>query len=126
MRVAMSARLLCLATLLLACVRGAAQMAPVGADKQSPLTAAQQQRLTERERLLAEVKRLWGASQYDEAVAAWEKGVGADRAVFGKNHEQVAWSLQSLALLHEQRWNFVAARTARQEVLAIRLKQYGA
>src|SRR5262249_4816071 len=62
----------------------------------------------------------------DEAVAAWEKGVRADREGFGKNHKAVVASLQTLARMHEERWNFAAAQTARQEVLAIRVNLYGA
>jgi CHAT domain-containing protein/Tfp pilus assembly protein PilF len=60
-----------------------------------------------------------------EGVAAWQQKVAIERAVFGSTHEAVANSLAELARMQEFREVFIAARKARQEVLAIRTRLYG-
>src|SRR5947207_2372374 len=90
----------CLATLLPLGAAVAAQGTSAGEGQPPALTAAQQQRLKERARLVAEVTQFWKEGKQAEAVAAWAKGVAADREVFGKQHEQVVFSLQVLARLH--------------------------
>jgi CHAT domain-containing protein len=94
-------------------------------EKPKPLTAAQQARLKEGDRLAAEAHKLEQAGQLAEAVAAWQKKLAIDRAVYGDVHEQVAQSQAELARLHESREDFPAARQARREVLALRLQLHG-
>jgi hypothetical protein len=84
-----------------------------------------QERLKERNRLWAEARRLQQQSKLAEAVAAVEKVLAIERAVFGKTHADVADSLELLAKLHQEREEFAAARTVRQEVLAIRQQLHG-
>src|SRR5438552_5096886 len=93
--------------------------------KPPPLTAAQKERLKERDRFGAETQKLRQAGKLAEAIAAAEKMLAIERDVFGNGHEDVAGSLEQLAEMHEQREDFAAARKARQEVLAIRTKLHG-
>jgi tetratricopeptide (TPR) repeat protein/CHAT domain-containing protein len=90
-----------------------------------PLTAAQQERLKERDRLEAQARRLGQEGKLVEAVAAWEKKLAIEREVFGNVHDTVAQSLQELANMQEFREDFAAARKVRQEVLAIHTKLHG-
>jgi CHAT domain-containing protein len=124
MRASVAVRLVCLVASLLPGALVAAQSAPEGAGKPT-LSAAQQQRLKERQRRVAEVAKIWQAGKHAEAMATWAKEVAADRMAFGTNHEEVVWSLQFQARLHEFRADFAAARKTRQEVLAIRTRLYG-
>jgi CHAT domain-containing protein len=94
-------------------------------EKPKPLTAAQQARLKEGDRLAAEARKLEQSGQLAEAVTAWQKKLAIEREVYGGAHEQVARSLAELARLHESREDFPAARKARQEVLALRTKLHG-
>jgi tetratricopeptide (TPR) repeat protein/CHAT domain-containing protein len=100
--------------------------AMVGAQPQepkpAPLTKEQQDKLNERDRLVKEAQELWAEGKQTEAVAAVEKLLAIEREVFGNFHPEVAGSLQGLANLYEARNDLVAARAARQEVLAIRTK----
>jgi CHAT domain-containing protein len=104
----------------------AAQAVPPGTAKGPPLTAQQQEYLKERAQALKRVNLLFQAGKKAEAVALWEKELACTRRVFGPFHEEVDKSAWVLARLHELREDFPAAETARQEVLAIRLKLYGA
>jgi tetratricopeptide (TPR) repeat protein len=91
-----------------------------------PLTAAQQERLKERDRYGAEARSLRAAGKLAEAVAAAEKKLAIEREVFGERHADVVGSLQLLAGLHQKREDWPAARTARQEVLRLQTALHGA
>jgi tetratricopeptide (TPR) repeat protein len=90
-----------------------------------PLTAEQRAKLKERDRLEAEVKKLYAAGKLAEAIAAVEKGLAIEREVFGPVHQDVADSLGWLTGLHEQREDFESARKARKEVVDIATRLYG-
>jgi hypothetical protein len=102
-----------------------AQPGASGPAAAPPLTAAQQQRLKERDRYAAETAKLRGEGKLAEAVAAAEKMLAIEREVLGELHEDVVGSLVQLAELHAGREDFAAARAARQGVLAICMKLYG-
>ena len=61
-----------------------------------------------------------------EAIAAAEKMLAVEQELSGKQHEKVLGTWDLIAQLHEQREDFGSARTAREEVLAIRTKAVGA
>ncbi len=90
-----------------------------------PLNSEQQKKIKERDRYAAEVVRLQQEGKLAQAIAAAQKMLAIERQVFGDVHEDVVGSLEWLADLFEQQENFTAARTARQEVLTIRLKLHG-
>jgi CHAT domain-containing protein len=100
----------------------AAEPPPAGAK---PLTLQQRERLKERDRYEAEARQLGQANKLREMVAAWQQKLAIEREVLGAGHPQVALSLEELARMQALREDFPAARQARQEVLAIRMKLYG-
>jgi tetratricopeptide (TPR) repeat protein len=89
------------------------------------LSAAQQQRLRERDRYAQETKKLRKEGKLAEALAACEKMLAIEREVLGNVHKDVAGSLEQLAEMQEELEDFAAARKARQEVLAIQTKVHG-
>jgi CHAT domain-containing protein/Tfp pilus assembly protein PilF len=91
----------------------------------TPLTGAQQERLKERDRLASEVGTLRAAGKFAEAAAACLQKLAIEREVYSKVHDDVAGSLDELAGLYEEREDFAAARTARQDVLKIRVALHG-
>jgi CHAT domain-containing protein len=93
--------------------------------QQAAADALVQMKRLERDRLRAEVNRLRQQGKLTEAVAAVEKLLANERAVLGKTHAEVADSLELLAELHLEREEFVAARTTRQKVLALRRQLHG-
>jgi tetratricopeptide (TPR) repeat protein len=105
-------------------------LARAGEGKAEPtpkaLTPEQQARLKERDRLAAQAQKLGQAGKMAEMIAAWQKKIDLERAVFGAVHEQVAESLAVLAQLQELRDDFRAAVQARWEALAVRVQLYGA
>ena len=84
-----------------------------------------QERLQERDRLWAEAQRLRAQGQLAEAITAAEKMLAIEREVLGAEHQEVAASLEWLAEVYVEREDFAAARKARQEVLALRVKLHG-
>ena len=90
-----------------------------------PLTAEQKDKLKERDRWEAEVKKLQAAGKLDAAVAAAENMLAIERDVFGSVHNEVVNSLMILGTLHERREDFAAARKVRAEALAAREKVHG-
>src|SRR5262249_36026011 len=110
-------------SVLLVCVATAASIDVPG---RKPLTAAQQEWLKERDRRNAEARKLPAPGKLDEAVAAGEKNLAIEREVFGERHADVVGSLELLAELHQEREDWPAARTARQEVLRLETALHGA
>jgi hypothetical protein len=82
------------------------------------LTAAQQERLKERDQLWASSQELRAAGKLAEAIASAEKMLAIGREVFGDFHPEVAGSLAFVAEMYEEKEDFAAARKARQEPLA--------
>src|SRR5262249_46348682 len=58
-----------------------------------PLTAEQQKRLAEWDRLYAQAKKLHGDGKLAEAVAIAEQMLAIDREVYGRVHTEVAFTL---------------------------------
>ena len=84
-------------------------LVPARADQpvaDQPLTAAQQQRLKERDHYSEESDALLGEGKLPEAIAAAEKMLAIEQEVLGNNHLDVAGSLERLADMHEQREEF--------------------
>jgi tetratricopeptide (TPR) repeat protein len=125
MKLQLSARPFGLLALALISGMATEQSASPASAKDPPLTAEQQERLQERNRLVAEAGKLWQAGKHAQAIALREKVVALQREIFGAGHEQVAVSLRNLAWMHEARDDLPAAVKARQEVLAILTKLYG-
>src|SRR5262245_36922550 len=74
----------------------------------APLTAAQKERLRERDRYGAEARKLRQAGKLPEAIATAEKMLAVEREVFGNFHEDVAGSLEQIAGMHERREDLTA------------------
>lgn len=91
----------------------------------TPPPAAENEKLKERDRLEQEGQQLRKAGKTAEAIAAMEKALAIERAVFGKFHEDVAQTLRTLAELHAERGVFQAAGKEAQEALAIQSKLHG-
>jgi CHAT domain-containing protein/Tfp pilus assembly protein PilF len=89
------------------------------------LRPEQQERLRQRQCLQAEANERKEAGRLAEAVAAADKALALARQVFGDVHDEVASSLEALADLHLRRAEFIGARRARREALAIRIKLHG-
>jgi CHAT domain-containing protein/tetratricopeptide (TPR) repeat protein len=115
-------RVSALVFVLAVCAVRAADPPPAGAK---PLTAEQKARLQECDRLAAEAAKFAQAGKLADMLAAWEQKLAIEREVYGPAHERVAVSVKLLALIHEGREDFPAARKARQEVLAIRRQLHG-
>src|SRR5262245_30491306 len=64
--------------------------------KPPPLTAAQKERLKERDRYGAETQKLRQAGKLPEAIAAALKMLAIEREVLGNVHEDVAGSLEQI------------------------------
>ncbi len=103
-----------------------ALLAPSRGDQPaSVLSAEQKQKLQERDRLAAQANQLQRRGNLVEAIATAQTMLAIESQVFGDVHEDVASSLEWLAGMYEQREDFTAARQARQQVLAIRIKLHG-
>lgn len=89
-----------------------------------PLNKEQQQKFKELNRVAAQRQKLSREGKLEEAVAAGEKELDLLRELFGKDHESVVRLLQFLAQVQERREDWAAARSARQEVLAVQQHRY--
>ena len=89
------------------------------------MTAAQQQRLKERDHYSEASAKLRKEGKLPEAIATAEKMLAIEREVFGNDHLDVAGSLERLAKMHEEREEFAVARKQREEMLAIKVKLFG-
>ncbi len=109
-------RILCLAAVMLA---GPVALPRAShAEDESP-GIAEIQRLLERSRSEA------AAGRADEAVAAAKKALAIQREMPDDQHGQLAETLEWLAGLHEEHQDFTAARTALEELLAVRRALHG-
>ena len=98
---------------------------PAQAAATKPPTAAQQERLKKRDHCFREAQRLRREGKLEEAITATEKMLAIGREVFGDVHADVAFSLEMLARMHEQREAWDAAHKACEEALAVRTKLHG-
>jgi Tetratricopeptide repeat len=116
--------LACLAVALPAGPRALGQ-APAAARPSPRLTAEQQERLKERDRLAQEAGRLKTHGKLLEAVRAAEAMLAIEREVLGETSEDAIGSLEVLARLHRDREDWAAAKKAGSEVLDLREKALG-
>jgi CHAT domain-containing protein/Tfp pilus assembly protein PilF len=90
------------------------------------LTTAQQAQLKERDRFSRESSGLEKEGKLTQAIAAAERMLVLERAVFGDVHPDVVGSLKRLARMHERLEDFGAAHKERREVLTLQTKLVGA
>jgi CHAT domain-containing protein/tetratricopeptide (TPR) repeat protein len=81
------------------------------------LTPAQREQLVQRNRWLQQALALFRGGKMDEAIAAIQKGLALERAVFGHLRATSLPWLEDQARLQEQRERFAEATEARQELL---------
>src|SRR5262249_20518876 len=109
------------AALLISCLTQARAQPPV----EPPLTAAQKERLKERDRLQEEAIKLAGEKKFAETIATFEKIISLEKAVLGPRHSQVVETLEKLAGVHEARQDFAGARKVLTEIAAIQVQRFG-
>jgi CHAT domain-containing protein/Tfp pilus assembly protein PilF len=102
----------------------AAPLAVPGPGAADPPAAREPDPLQEWKRLRQEAAHLRAKGKLAEAITATEKVLAIERKVLGPVHAGVAQTLEQLAELHQEREDFVKARAAWQEVLAVLLKLY--
>ena len=95
-------------------------------EKKPALTPAQQERLKERAQYEQQAAKLRQAGKLEEALVAAGKMLAIEREVLGNENEDVLGSLEQIGQMHDAREDFTAARKAREEMLAIRMKMHGA
>ena len=89
------------------------------------LTAAQKERLKERDKFFERVQRLRAAGKLDEATTAAEAILAIERETLGPSSEDAIDSLEIIARLQEERDDWAAALKVRHEVLDLRVKALG-
>ena len=82
-----------------------------------PSTAAQRERLKERDRLGEQAQKLQAAGKLDQAIKAADAKLSIEREVLGTDSDDAIVSLSFLARLHVAREDWAAARSARREAL---------
>ncbi len=93
---------------------------------QSPtLTAAQRERLTERDRLGKDATELRSEGKLAEAIAAAERMLAIEREVLGEVSDEVISSLELIASIQEQRDDWPAAISTRRNVLNLQIRALG-
>ena len=90
-----------------------------------PLTAEQQDKVKERNRLANEAVELQKAGKLAEAAAANEKGLALSREVYGPNHAAAATFLDRIGRARFKQEAWAAARAAYRELVAVRAALYG-
>ena len=90
------------------------------------LTAAQKERLKERDKLGERARQLRATGKVDEAMAAAVAKLAIEREVLGTGSEDEIGSLELIATLHEQRDDWAFAVKVLSEVQDLRVKALGA
>src|SRR5262249_30211684 len=90
-----------------------------------PLTAHQQERLKERDRMGKQAAELQAQRQLLEAIRAAEAKRDIEREVLGVTSDDAIGSLELLAQLHADREDWAAAKEACSEMLELRIKTLG-
>jgi tetratricopeptide (TPR) repeat protein len=116
--------LLYLAVILPGMPRASGQV-PAGPKPSPPLTAQQQERLKERDKLSDQVKTLRDQGKLPEAIKAAEAILQIEREVLGETSEDVIGSLELLGQLHQDREDWAAAKQFRIRVLELRTNGLG-
>src|SRR5215470_15370600 len=82
-----------------------------------PLTAAQRERLKQRDQFGKQARELHAMGKLDQAIKAAEAMLQIERDVLGPDSDDALGSLELLAQLHLAREDWAAARAARRETL---------
>ncbi|MBD2355712.1 tetratricopeptide repeat protein [Tolypothrix sp. FACHB-123] len=97
----------------------------VAGQTQPPLSAQQSAELAEAERLSQQVMQLYQQGKYSEAIPLAEKALTIREKVLGKEHLDVALSLNNLAALYREQGRYAKAEPLYLRSLAIREKVLG-
>ncbi len=89
-------------------------------------TIVEQAKLKQREEFSQQMMELRKQGKLTEALAVAEKMLAVEQQLPGDKYDQGLATRIVIAQLHEERGDFVSARTVREEVLAIRSKAGGA
>ncbi len=89
------------------------------------LSAEQQLRLKERDRLEKEAKKLGSEGRLESAIRVLEEKVAIERQILGETSDAVAGSLELIESFQEQRNDWNAAIATRREILSLREKKFG-
>jgi len=96
--------------------------APADTQPAPELTAAQKERLKERDRIGKQVEAMRAQKKLPEAIKAAEAKLAIEREVLGETGDAAIESLELLAQLHQDVEDWAAATRARTEVLALRTR----
>ena len=80
-----------------------------------PLTAAQRERLKQRDQFGEQALQLQAAGKHDQVIKAAEAMLAIERDVLGPDSDDALGSLDLLSQLHLDREDWAAARSARRE-----------
>ncbi|MBD2354903.1 tetratricopeptide repeat protein [Tolypothrix sp. FACHB-123] len=97
----------------------------VAGQTQPPLSAQQSAELAEAKRLSQQVVQLYRQGKYSEAIPLAERALAIREKLLGKEHPDVATSLNNLAVLYESQGNYAKAEPLHLRSLAIREKVLG-
>ena len=98
---------------------------PAAAKPPSTLTAHQQDRLNERDRLGKKVQELKSRGNLTEAIVAADAALALKREVLGETSDDAIGSIELIAQMHEELGNWAAAKKARADVLNLRTGTLG-
>ena len=98
---------------------------PAAAKPPSTLTAHQQDRLNERDRLGKKVQELKSRGNLTEAIVAADAALALEREVLGETSDDAIGSIELIAQMHEELGNSAAAKKARADVLNLRTGTLG-
>jgi tetratricopeptide (TPR) repeat protein len=98
---------------------------PVTAQSSPPLSAEQSAELEEAQRLNEQVIQLYNQGPYAAAIPLAERALAIREKVLGKEHPDVATSLNNLAGLYRGMGNYSQAEPLLQRALAIKEKVLG-
>ncbi len=98
---------------------------PVAAQTNPPPSAAQSAELAEAKRLNQQVLQLLNQGKYSEAIPLAQRALAIREKTLGREHPDVATSLNNLALLYDNQGNYPQAEPLYQRSLAIWEKALG-
>jgi CHAT domain-containing protein/tetratricopeptide (TPR) repeat protein len=105
---------------------GGSAVAQVAPAPDAPAESeAEDPRQAERLRLHQQVKALLAAGKMDEVVTTLEKALSLAREIYGDHHEEVADTVEMLAMVEEHLGDLDASRKWREESLRLRAAIHG-
>lgn len=117
---------LCALALAAAILTAAGLRAARPAGAAPPPTAAQREKLKERDRFGAQAQAAYNAGRLDEALQATRRMLDVEMEVYGPAHEVVADTWRLLAMVYEKKESYADARKALRQAQRIRERLYGA